>query len=153
MQALLSVLLILQFIVVASHDLIDIPGWVHGSQVRAIVGRNKLVLGTLSTAIFPAIAAAFAVYFWNRAKPAYVATYWVVYCAVTVISAVAMWYIPYIWGTSEQTRRMYTQMYEGTRQVLPARGDNPRPNVFHIVLHVLFITTLVLAIIFRFAHS
>jgi hypothetical protein len=152
MLTLFSVLIVLQFMVVASHDLIDIPGWVHGSQVKAVVGRTKFVYGTLSTALFPALAAGFAVFYWSRPKPGYVYTYWVAYCAITVISAVAMWYIPYFFGTSEKTRREYKRMYEGTRHVLPARGDNPRPNVFHLILHVLFAATLLLALLLRF-HS
>jgi hypothetical protein len=153
MQVALSVLLLMQFVVVAVHDLIDIPGWVHGSQVKAVVGRSKFILGTLSTAIFPALAAGFAVYFWSRPKPAYVYSYWMWYCAITVISAIAMWWIPYFFGASEETRRMYTDMYKGTRQVLPVRGDNPRPNVFHLYLHVLFVATLALAVVLRFRHS
>jgi hypothetical protein len=153
MQGWLSVLLLVQFVVTAGHDLIDIPGWVHGSQVRAMLGRNKLILATLSTAIFPALAAVFAVCFWSRGKPGYVYNYWMLYCAITVISAIAMWWIPYFFGTSERTSRMYSEMYKGTRQVLPARGDHPRPNVFHLYLHVLYATTLGLAIALRFRHA
>jgi hypothetical protein len=153
MQSLLSVLLVVQFVVVASHDLIDIPGWVHGSRVKAVVGRSKFVAGTLSTAIFPALAAGFAVYFWGRPKPGFVYTYWAIYCAITAASAIAMWYVPYFFGASEETRREYSQMYEGTRQVLPARGDNPRPNLFHMYLHVLFAATFILAVVLRFRHS
>jgi hypothetical protein len=48
--------------------------------------------------------------------------YWVIYCAVTVASAIAMWYVPYLFGGSEEQRRDYAEMYAGTRQVLPARG-------------------------------
>jgi hypothetical protein len=153
MQALFSVLIILQFAAIAVHDLIDIPGWVHGSQVKAVVGRKKLIVATLSTVIFPAIAAAFAIFYWSRPKPVFVLRYWIVYCAITVISAVAMWYVPYFFGASDRTRDEYKRMYEGTRHILPARGDNPRPNIFHIVLHGLFASTLILAIVLRFRSS
>jgi len=70
----------------------------------------------------------------------------VVYCALTVISAIAMWYVPYLLGTSDATKREYAAMYAGTRQVLPARGDNPRPNLLHVCFHVLFIVNLGLAV-------
>ena len=66
----------LQFAVIALHDLVDIPGWVSGSQVRAVVGEKKFVVGTISTLIFPALAAGFVVYFWSRPKPGFVYTYW-----------------------------------------------------------------------------
>lgn len=76
MQLAFSVLLLAQFVLIAMHDLIDIPGWVSGSQVRAVVGEKKFVLGTLSTVLFPAIAAAFVLFFWSRPKPVYVYRYW-----------------------------------------------------------------------------
>ncbi len=34
----------------------------------------------------------------------------------------------------------------GTCHVLPPRGDNPRPNLFHIGIHSLFLSNLCLAI-------
>jgi hypothetical protein len=69
-----------------------------------------------------------------------------IYCAVTVLSAIGMWYVPYLLGTDEKTCRQYTEMYAGTLQVLPARGDNPRPNVAHLCFHVLFVVNLGLSI-------
>jgi hypothetical protein len=58
-----------------------------------------------------------------------------------------MWYVPYLFGTSEQEKRTYSRMYAGTRQVLPARGDNPRPNLLHLCFHALFLVTLALAVL------
>jgi hypothetical protein len=153
MELAFFILLIVQFLVVALHDMVDIPGWVHGSRVRATVGRSKFVIGTALTAGFPALAVGYAIYFWTRPKPAYVYSYWMWYCGITVASAIAMWWIPYFFGASEETRRMYTDMYRDTRQALPARGDNPRPNVFHLVLHVLFAATLVMALLLRFGRG
>jgi hypothetical protein len=40
-------------------------------------------------------------------------------------------------------------MYAGTKHVLPARGDNPRPNLLHLYFHVLFVVTLGLAVVLR----
>lgn len=139
-----------QFVVVAGHDLVDIPGWTHGSQVQALIGRRKIWLVTLANGIFPGAAVAFAFYYWNKPKPAFVTNYWVLYCALTVVSAVAMWYVPYLFGASEKQKREYAAMYAGTRQVLPARGDNPRPNLLHLCFHVLFVITLVLALMLWF---
>jgi hypothetical protein len=76
--------------------------------------------------------------------------YWVLYCAITVLSAIAMWYVPYLFGASEKTKLEYAKMYAGTWQVLPRRGDNPRPNVLHLGFHLLFLATLVLACVIRF---
>jgi hypothetical protein len=63
MEALFTFLIAVQFLVVVVHDLIDIPGWTHGSQVQAVVGRNKLLWATLINALFPGAAVALAVRF------------------------------------------------------------------------------------------
>ena len=152
-QSVFAVLIAVQFIVVALHDLIDIPGWTHGGQVKAMIGQRKLVVVTLINAVFPGVAVAFAFYFWNRPKPAYVMDYWLVYCAVTLLSAGAMWYVPYLFGANEQKKREYASMYAGTRQVLPARGDNPRPNLLHVCFHVLFLVNFMLVLSLRFQTS
>jgi hypothetical protein len=149
-QTAFTCLIALQFVVVASHDLVDIPGWTHGSQVRSIVGRRKLWLATLRNGIFPGVAAAFAIYFWNRPKPGFVTDYWVIYCAVTLASAIAMWYVPYFLGTTEERKNETSEMYAGTRQVLPSRGDNPRPNLLHVCFHILFVINFALAVVLRF---
>jgi len=115
-----------------------------------MIGKRKLWLITLVNAIFPGVAVAFAVYFWNRPKPEFVADYWIIYCAVTLASAITMWYVPYFLGTSEERKRDYSSMYAGTRQVLPARGDNPRPNLLHVCFHALFVVTFLLALVVRF---
>lgn len=140
----------MQFVVVVAHDLVDIPRWTHGSQVQALVGRRKMWLVTLVNGIFPGAAAAFAFYYWNTPTRGFVMDYWVIYCAVTVASAIAMWYVPYFFGTTEERKRDYARMHAGTRQVLPIRGDNPRPNLLHLYFHAVFVLNLVLALVLRF---
>jgi hypothetical protein len=148
METLFTSLITLQFVAVVAHDLIDIPGWTHGSQVQSVIGQRKLWLATLINAVFPGLAVALAIYFWKQPKPGFVANYWVIYCAVTLLSAIAMWYVPYFVGTkNEQMKRDYARMYAGTLQVLPARGDNPRPNLLHVCFHVLFVVNLALALL------
>lgn len=137
----------------ASHDLVNIPGWTNGTQVQSIVGRRKLWLITLVNSIFPGLAVAFAIYFWSRPKPGYVSDYWIIYCAVTVASAIAMWYVPYLLGTTEERKREYSKMYAGTRQVLPPRGDNPRPNLLHVCFHALFVINFFVVLVLRFRSA
>ena len=150
MDTLFTVLIAIQFLVIVSHDWLEIPGWNHGRQVQAVVGRRKLAIATAINAIFPGLAVLFALWFRNAPKPWYVTDYWVLYCAITVLSAVAMWYVPYFLGTSEKTRREYTAMYAGTVNWLPPRGDNPRPNARHLAFHVLFVANLALVLVLRF---
>lgn len=152
MVTLFTCLITLQFVVIVSHDLIDIPGLIHGSQVQAFIGRRKVWLATLANSIFPGLAVAFALYFWHKPKPQFVPDYWLIYCSIALLSAVGMWYIPYLRGASEKQKNQYRQMYDGTRHILPPRGDNPRPNLFHIGIHVLFVINLCLAVFLRI-HS
>jgi hypothetical protein len=150
-ESALAILITLQFAVIVAHDWLDVPGWNHGAQVQRVVGRRKLAIATAINAVFPGIAVAFAWHDWSAARPWFVADYWVLYCAVTIASAILMWYVPYFFGAREITCRQYREMYEGTRHVLPPRGDNPRPNLLHIGFHVLFAANLALALALRFA--
>jgi hypothetical protein len=150
MGRIVKCLIVLQFAVLVSHDLVDIPGWVHRSQVRAMMGKRKLWLATPANAALPGTAAAFAVWFWAEPKPAFVSNYWVIYCLMALLSAVGMWYVPYFQAAHEKQKKEYLAMYAGTHQVLPARGGNPRPNTFHIGIHALFLATFSLALILRF---
>lgn len=152
-QTLFTWLMTVQFLAVAVHDLVDIPGWTHGGQVQSLVGGRKLWLVTLVNSIFPGVAAAFAVYYWKRPEPVFVTDYWVIYCAVAVLSAIAMWYIPYFRGTTDERRREYARMYADTWQLLPPRGDNPRPNLLHLCFHALFVANLFIAWVPRFGMA
>jgi len=147
MQTAFALLISLQFLIVLSHDLVEIPGWTHTSQMQAVLGKRKLMAATLANSVFPGVAVTFAWYFWNRPRPAYVDRYWLIYCAVTVLSAVAMWYLPYFLGASQTKKDEYQKFYAGTRQILPPRGNNPRPNLLHVIFHIVFATTLSLALV------
>jgi hypothetical protein len=153
LQTLFTFLITLQFVMVVFHDLVDIPGWTLGSQVKAVVGRRKLLLATLINAVFPGLAVAFAIYFWQQPGRGIAVNCWLIYCAVTLVSAIAMWYVPYFLGASQKHKSEYSRMYAGTRQVLPPRGDNPRPNLLHLCFHVLFVVNFVLSLILRFQNA
>jgi hypothetical protein len=149
MASIFTCLIVLQFLIILGHDLIDIPGVVSGSRVQAHMGRRKVWLAALANSVFPGIAVGFAIVFWNRPQPAYVLNYWLIYCSIAVLSAIGMWYLPYFRGAPEPQKQDYLHMYEGTKHVLPERGDNPRPNVFHIGIHILFALSLCVALVLR----
>ena len=153
MQTAFTVLIIVQFLVVALHDWVDIPGWTHGRQVQSALGRNKMLIGTLINSLFPGLAAALALYYWRRPTPTLALNYWIIYCAVTVVGAITAWWIPYFRGTNERTKQLYSKMYAGTRHVLPPRGDNPRPNLLHLYFHALFLINLALAAAMWFGNA
>jgi hypothetical protein len=155
MAVLFTFLIALQFLIIVSHDLIDIPGLVfgsrlvHGSQVQRIIGKRKVWLATLANSVFPGIAVTFAILFYNQPAPRYASNYWLVYCAVALASAIAMWYLPYLCGASEKQKLEYLKMYEGTVHILPERNGNPRPNLFHIGIHILFVVNFCVAAAMR----
>jgi hypothetical protein len=145
MQTTFAVLISLQFLIVALHDLVEVPGWLHTSQMQAVLGKRKLRAATFINSLFPATAVAFVFYFWRLPKPRFVTRYWIIYCAITVLSAIAMWYLPYVVGAPEKMKDEYQRFYAGTHQILPARGDNPRPNLMHVLFHIVFVATLIFA--------
>jgi hypothetical protein len=147
MRFAFTLLISLQFLIILLHDLVEVRGWSHSSQMAAVLGKPKLWMATLINAIFPGVAAAFALRFWDRPIPAFVNRYWLIYCAVTIVSAIAMWYLPYFLGASAQKKDHYRRFYAGTHQLLPARGDNPRPNLLHILFHGVFVATFCLAVL------
>ncbi len=146
-QTLFAWLILIQFAVVVLHDWLEIPGLTRSSQVRAVVGTRKLLIATLINALFPGAAAALVLWYWNQ-TPSPVATgYWLAYTAITVLSAIAMWYLPYLFGAKASTRQDYLAMYRRTFRVLPRRGANPRPNLLHVLFHLLFVGTFALALV------
>jgi hypothetical protein len=153
MDTSFTVLIILQFLIIAVHDWINIPGWVHGGRAQEVVGRQKLAWATIVNMIFPGLAVLFAIRYYQAPKPVYVLNYWLVYTAITVGSAVLMWWVPYVFGSSSQRLSDYVKMYEGTRHVLRVRKGDPGPNLPHIAFHVLFLSTLVLAVVLRFRSA
>jgi hypothetical protein len=93
-QTVFTVLICTQFVVMVLHDWLNIPGWTHGRQVYAALGPVKIWVGTVINALFPGVAVFYALDYWHRPKPGLVLDYWVIYCAVTVVSAITAWWIP-----------------------------------------------------------
>jgi hypothetical protein len=51
MVTVFTCLLFLQFSIILPHDLIDVRGWVHGSQVQALLGKRKVWLATVANSV------------------------------------------------------------------------------------------------------
>jgi len=147
MNLLFTCLIITQFVAIVGHDWIDIPGIVCGSQVQAVIGRRKLAWATVINCLFPGFAVALALRFFNAPKPHYALWYWLVYTAMTLASAIAMWWVPYLFGGSAAHRELYGKMYAGTWFVLPERHGDRGPNLLHLCFHALFLGTFILALL------
>jgi len=148
MILLFKVLLVVQCLVTIFHDMLEIPGWTHRSQVLAAIGVKKFWAATAINSVFPLTAVA-VVLFAGGSHSLFARNYPFIYCSVAVLSMVGMWHIPYYFGTDEKTKHIYAVMYEGTKQVFPPRKDHPRPNLLHVYLHVLYITTFSISVALR----
>lgn len=65
-----------------------------------------------------------------------------------LVGAVLNWWIPYVTGheiynmsNNETWVQMYERIFSKTTQILPAIRHNPRPNLEHVILHVLILCT------------
>jgi hypothetical protein len=53
----------------------------------------------------------------------------------------ATWFVPYFFGASPKWQEIYSRVQGRTLMVLPKRGDNPNPNLEHLILMVLTLAT------------
>jgi|GEM_PF-1565976 len=63
---------------------------------------------------------------------------------IIMVGAVLNWWIPYLTGreiypmsSTETWEQMYERIFANTMQVLPVIRNHPRPNLEHVILHVL----------------
>ena len=71
----------------------------------------------------------------------------VLYFVAFLVLVWLAWYGPYLNGTTAQRTADYRAEFARTVQALPPRGDHPRPNLAHVVLHLLFLATAVLFVV------
>lgn len=147
MNPAFAILISMQFVLILLHDLVDIPGLVSGSTIQSAIGKRKVIGIAFMNAIFPGVAAGLAIRFWKGRAPAAVWNYWVIYCSVTVLSAIVMWYVPYLRGRDAGPSGSAARLHGNTVRVLPPRGDNAGPDLFHMLMHLVFLANLCLALL------
>lgn len=73
---------------------------------------------------------------------------------LALLGGLALWWLPYLagvtvpWataGTGETWAALHARTYAKTVIVLPSRGDRPRPNLEHMILHTLMLLATVCA--------
>ncbi|MFF4129058.1 hypothetical protein ACFYYP_36565 [Microbispora rosea] len=73
---------------------------------------------------------------------------------LALLGGLALWWVPYLagvtvpWataGTGETWAALHARTYAKTVIVLPRRGDRPRPNLEHMILHTLMLLATVCA--------
>jgi hypothetical protein len=73
----------------------------------------------------------------------YIGAYIVVFAVLVWLS----WYGPYLLGSTREREAAARHEYGRTVQILPARGAHIRPNLLHVLLHLLFLAVAIAAAI------
>ena len=71
----------------------------------------------------------------------------VVYYFILLAVECATWWAPYFLGPSPKGLEAYNRIHRQTITPLPRRGDNPAPNLEHLILMVLTVLTAVTTLI------
>jgi hypothetical protein len=90
---------------------------------RAEGGFNLLMMG------WPPIGFAFGLSVMMR--------FGVIFYFVLFACEIATWFVPYFFGASPKWEKIYLRVQGRTLMVLPKRGDNPNPNLEHLILMIL----------------
>jgi hypothetical protein len=67
--------------------------------------------------------------------------YGAVYYFVLFAEELRVWWLPYFFGPTPRWQAIYDRIHGKTIQLLPARGNNPTPNLEHTILHGLTLVT------------
>jgi hypothetical protein len=76
----------------------------------------------------------------------------VVYYFVLFAEELRVWWVPYFFRPTRSWQAAYDRLHSQTFKVLPARGNNPVPNLEHTILHALTLVTA-LATLFAFCSQ
>ena len=134
LHAALTVVLLVLLIAVALHDWVTVPGFIEPRRSAALI--TQRVVGSVSRTV--ALAVLLLLVILNDRMPGALSwmIYGVLYFALTVTLVWIAWYLPYLRRPSS-VRDDHRPEADPTVQVLPVRGDNPRPNLAHVLLHAL----------------
>jgi hypothetical protein len=146
LESLFVLALALQVLHLISQDWIDLFPLNDIAQFKRSMSSTSRLLMIVGNSLPAIVALILALIYIGQPKPLGVGLYWVAYFGSVIVLMYTMWYKPYIFGASAEQRQEYAQAYGRTHQIVPPRGDNPRPNSFHVILHMLFLVNTCLAL-------
>ena len=143
----LLALLFVQTLYLLLHDLVSVPP-LNDLRSARTSGSHLARAGTSVGNTFPsALAPALAVLYHGERKPLGVHVYFALYYSALLAMVYRAWYRPYLFGATPDERERWRLEYGQTHTFLPARGDNPRPNTAHVLLHGVFVANVVLSVL------
>ncbi len=131
-------LLLIHCLSLLFHDYIDLFPLNDVESMRIYNSSSERFISTLLKSIPAIIALILAVLYFGEWKTYIVKIFMFSYFTIGLMVIYWVWYRPYLFGTGEKQKLKYMNNYGRTHQILPAIGDNPRPNTLHIILHILF---------------
>jgi hypothetical protein len=143
---LFVVALALQTLHLICQDWLDLFPLNDIAQLKQTISPTSRLLMILGNSAPSIIALSLALLYLDQPIPLGVGVYWAAYFGSVLVLMYSLWYKPYIFGATAEQRREFVHAYGRTHHVLPPRGENPRPNTFHLILHALFLVNSVLAI-------
>lgn len=120
------------------------------AHLRETISPTNRLLMIVGNSVPSLVALCLALIYFGKPTPLGVGLYYAAYFGSVLVLMYSMWYKPYFFGATAEQRQEFVHAYGRTHQLLPARGENPRPNTFHIILHALFLLNTVLAITIGF---
>jgi hypothetical protein len=141
MRAALIALQIWVVLFLALHDWVPLGRLTNRAAVRGVDSTAKLVWTTIwSTALY---AFGLACCLWYAPWPAWLRLYLAVSYWVLLGGALLSWWVPYLFGASEEKKARFRERFAGTLAFLPER-HGIRPDTLHVVFHASLVAFLVL---------
>lgn len=150
MEYLFIVLLTLQCLILLIHDWINIFPINDVRGMNEVIPRPTKIMVMVGNVLPPVLVLVMESRLFGRHKPLGVGLYFAIYFGITLAMMYLSWYHPYFFGATAEEKERYRKAYGRTLQILPRRGDNPRPNTIHLFLHTIFIVNAVLSLLIGF---
>lgn len=118
------------------HDWVHIPPF---TDILALKQNHSVAFRLLMTVVNSMtvlVPLGISIYIFGVNAPPLWAVRTIFWCYLGLtVGTIGSWWVPYFLGSSASHKEGFAE-YRNTHQLLPARGDNVRPNTLHIVLHV-----------------
>jgi hypothetical protein len=146
MYYLFVVLLSFQTLICAVQDLVDIYPLNNLKKQYGNTPKKTWVIATFGNTLPPFLGLIFLLIFAREQTPIWVGIYLIAYHAINTILLYFSWYKLYFFGASKEDTDRIEKEYGDTLQILPKIKNNPRPNLLHFILHILFVLNTILSV-------
>ncbi len=148
-QLILIFLQALQLLFLLVHDWLPLGRLNDVAAFRRTSTPREMLLALLVPSIPVATAFVLSIVYFRSSFPPWLRTWLCVTYGLLFLGELESWWIPYAFGTSSARVERYQSLFSRTHSFLPPRHGIV-PNTLHVILHVLTLTTVLLALLHRF---